>query len=149
MMATMSDAHREWHWNAGVPMGTPGCPQDACHPIEPFCWECGDDGCPECEPEASASAPVAPATIHHVAKFHRAAWAKNFAKRIQEPGWKATNVTYKAGGIVEFDAPTSHEYDSAAQNEWQQWCDYAETVGYYSSPSNPGQLDGRRAIPCY
>lgn len=31
-MATMSDAHREWHLNAGVPMGQSGCPQDACHP---------------------------------------------------------------------------------------------------------------------
>lgn len=31
MLATMSDAHREWHLNAGVPMGQPGCPQDACH----------------------------------------------------------------------------------------------------------------------
>lgn len=31
MYATMADAHREWHRNAGVPMGTPGCPQDACH----------------------------------------------------------------------------------------------------------------------
>lgn len=34
MMATMADAHREWHANAGVPMGQPGCPQDACHPNE-------------------------------------------------------------------------------------------------------------------
>lgn len=33
-LATMADAHREWHLNAGVPMGTPGCPQDACHPVE-------------------------------------------------------------------------------------------------------------------
>lgn len=39
-MATESEAHAEWHRNAGVPMGQPGCPQDACHPIE------GDDGCP-------------------------------------------------------------------------------------------------------
>ena len=31
MIATMSQAHAEWHQNAGVPMGTPGCPQDACH----------------------------------------------------------------------------------------------------------------------
>jgi len=31
MMATMSDAHAEWHRNSGVPMGLPGCPQDACH----------------------------------------------------------------------------------------------------------------------
>lgn len=31
-LATMGDAHREWHRNTGVPMGTPGCPQDACHP---------------------------------------------------------------------------------------------------------------------
>lgn len=30
-LATMADAHREWHSNTGVPMGTPGCPQDACH----------------------------------------------------------------------------------------------------------------------
>jgi hypothetical protein len=30
-LATMSDAHREWHFNAGVPIGQPGCPQDACH----------------------------------------------------------------------------------------------------------------------
>lgn len=29
--ATMDDAHREWHRNTGTPMGTPGCPQDACH----------------------------------------------------------------------------------------------------------------------
>ncbi len=27
----MADAHREWHRNARVPMGQPGCPQDACH----------------------------------------------------------------------------------------------------------------------
>lgn len=32
-VATMSDAHREWHLNSGVPMGQPGCPQDACHPV--------------------------------------------------------------------------------------------------------------------
>lgn len=29
--ATMGDAHAEWHRNSGVPMGLPGCPQDACH----------------------------------------------------------------------------------------------------------------------
>jgi hypothetical protein len=29
--ATESEAHVEWHLNSGVPMGTPGCPQDACH----------------------------------------------------------------------------------------------------------------------
>lgn len=32
--ATEAEAHVEWHLNAGVPMGTPGCPQDACHPDE-------------------------------------------------------------------------------------------------------------------
>lgn len=31
MYATMADAHREWHRNTGIPVGTPGCPQDACH----------------------------------------------------------------------------------------------------------------------
>lgn len=36
MLATMSDAHREWHLNSGVPMGTPGCPQDACHPVDEY-----------------------------------------------------------------------------------------------------------------
>jgi len=41
MLATMADAHREWHTNAGVPMGTPGCPQDACHPIDDDSW-CGE-----------------------------------------------------------------------------------------------------------
>jgi len=30
-LATPGDAHREWHLNSGVPMGLPGCPQDACH----------------------------------------------------------------------------------------------------------------------
>lgn len=30
-LATPSEAHAEWHRNAGVPMGQPGCPQDACH----------------------------------------------------------------------------------------------------------------------
>jgi hypothetical protein len=36
VLATPGDAHREWHWNTGIPMGTPGCPQDACHPVEDF-----------------------------------------------------------------------------------------------------------------
>lgn len=31
-LATMADAHREWHLNTGTPMGQAGCPQDACHP---------------------------------------------------------------------------------------------------------------------
>ena len=35
-LATMSDAHAEWHLNSGVPMGMPGCPQDACHPHEDY-----------------------------------------------------------------------------------------------------------------
>jgi hypothetical protein len=34
-MATESEAHLEWHLNSGVPLGTPGCPQDACHVDEP------------------------------------------------------------------------------------------------------------------
>lgn len=41
-LATMSDAHSEWHRNAGVPMGTPGCPQDACHPIDDYDMEPGE-----------------------------------------------------------------------------------------------------------
>lgn len=42
MLATMGEAHSEWHRNAGVPMGQPGCPQDACDPYpeddEPGAW---------------------------------------------------------------------------------------------------------------
>jgi len=40
-MATEADAHREWHRNTGVPMGTPGCPQDAC--FGPDEWDGPDD----------------------------------------------------------------------------------------------------------
>lgn len=54
-MATMSDAHREWHLNAGVPMGQPGCPQDACHLPddydEPDEWN-DDDGLTDVEADA-------------------------------------------------------------------------------------------------
>ena len=48
MMATMGEAHAEWHLNAGVPMGQPGCPQDACHLPDPdpefwaLCGHCGE-----------------------------------------------------------------------------------------------------------
>jgi hypothetical protein len=35
MLATMAEAHHEWHNNSGIPMGTPGCPQDACHSQDP------------------------------------------------------------------------------------------------------------------
>lgn len=38
-MATMGEAHSEWHRNSGVPMGQT-CPWDACHPIvDEFDWE--------------------------------------------------------------------------------------------------------------
>lgn len=57
-MATMSDAHSEWHRNSGNPMGTPGCPMDACHPPEPDrCGECGAYDPEECTCEADG-APV-------------------------------------------------------------------------------------------
>lgn len=29
--ATESELHRAWHRENGVPLGQPGCPQDACH----------------------------------------------------------------------------------------------------------------------
>ena len=32
--ATEAEAHVEWHLNSGVPIGTPGCPYDACHADE-------------------------------------------------------------------------------------------------------------------
>jgi hypothetical protein len=46
-MATMSDAHSEWHRNTGVPMGHAGCPQDACdgpYHDDEDCPECGGNG---------------------------------------------------------------------------------------------------------
>jgi len=45
--ASEAEAHVEWHINAGVPMGTPGCPWDACHaeehdePVKHDSWEAG------------------------------------------------------------------------------------------------------------
>jgi hypothetical protein len=39
-MATEADAHAEWHRNTGIPMGQPGCPQDACHPVDDYDDEC-------------------------------------------------------------------------------------------------------------
>ena len=43
-LATPGDAHREWHTNSGIPMGTPGCPQDACHlPDDPDMWTMDED----------------------------------------------------------------------------------------------------------
>lgn len=55
--ATMADAHREWHLNSGNPMGTPGCPQDACHFEYPQCGTCGgyedDCTCPPVEYDMS------------------------------------------------------------------------------------------------
>lgn len=42
-MSWESEAHRDWHTATGIPMGTPGCPQDACHLPEPeHCIGCGD-----------------------------------------------------------------------------------------------------------
>lgn len=58
-MATMADAHREWHWNTGIPMGTPGCPQDACHPIED--WSDEDDFVDEEPPLTPEEEEMAPA----------------------------------------------------------------------------------------
>lgn len=51
-VATEAEAHAEWHRNAGVPMGTPGCPWDACH-AEPDDDEGADDD-PRWDPVAAA-----------------------------------------------------------------------------------------------
>jgi hypothetical protein len=59
--ATPSEAHAEWHLNAGVPMGTPGCPQDACHPVD------DDYGVPETAtgPRCGNRAMHGTETVHH------------------------------------------------------------------------------------
>lgn len=67
MLATMAEAHAEWHRNAGIPIGMPGCPQDACHvpdfdtdeeyeawyaqfvvdaPVDSDDFDLGDEDCP-------------------------------------------------------------------------------------------------------
>lgn len=46
-MATESDAHREWHRNSGIPVGYPGCPQDACHAPD-FYWPEETETGPRC-----------------------------------------------------------------------------------------------------
>jgi hypothetical protein len=71
------------------------------------------------------------------AKFPKAAWAKAFAERIQEPGWRAHNVEYRPGGIVIFDGPDTFEY----------FQDMLETVGYFGAPPQGprAKLNGRPA----
>lgn len=49
--ATESEAHVEWHRNSGVPMGQPGCPQDACDP-DPEAWR-DEDPDPDDVPQAA------------------------------------------------------------------------------------------------
>lgn len=59
-LATMDDAHREWHRNAGVPIGQP-CPFDAC---DPYAYDDrpmdGYDEEPEPEYDPDALAPESP-----------------------------------------------------------------------------------------
>lgn len=49
MLATIAEAHREWHANAGIPVGTPGCPQDACHPIDDYDYDEPTIRCGHCK----------------------------------------------------------------------------------------------------
>ena len=56
-LATIADAHREWHTNAGVPMGEAGCPQDACHPYEDPFYGWTDEDFAQYDAEAEAVAP--------------------------------------------------------------------------------------------
>jgi len=124
---SMSQDHSDWHTIANAE-GTSAfnCPFDCMAGYE------FDDGDLIAIPAATVT------TKHHVAKFHRAAWADDFAASIRTSGWSATNVERKKGNIVEFDAPVT-----------AYWHDYAEHVGYHGSPNNPGSLDGRRAPACY
>lgn len=72
-MATPSTAHAEWHRNAGVPMGTPGCPQDACHLPDDWepepgpgegirCAHCKERHWSVADVRACAAGPTAPAS---------------------------------------------------------------------------------------
>jgi hypothetical protein len=68
MMATMAEAHREWHWNSGTPIGLP-CPWDACDPallseeeVQRLLKVQADNAAAE---EAWADSPEANATCEH------------------------------------------------------------------------------------
>jgi hypothetical protein len=127
---SMSQDHTDWHTIANAE-GTSAfrCPFDC---MAGFEFDDYDEDVEIATPAATVT------TAHHVAKFHRAAWADAFAASISGPGWYATNVARKKGNIVEFDTPAT-----------SLWHDYAEHVGYHGSPNNPGSLDGRRAPACY
>jgi len=66
MYATIADAHHEWHQNTGIPIGTPGCPQDACHLPDPYCWDCFDEdpACSTCSTIEVAPDPAWPSIDH-------------------------------------------------------------------------------------
>jgi hypothetical protein len=77
MLATMSDAHREWHLNSGVPMGTPGCPQDACHPIYDYDEETDTYSRPDDSPAALVKCGLCKffTTVDHVREHYSAKYA--------------------------------------------------------------------------
>jgi hypothetical protein len=124
-MATEADAHREWHHNAGVPMGTGSCPWDACQP-----------------PDDVESEPVPPRPARHemTAEFPLVGRAKSFADRIREPGWSAYDVVQQGRTVT---------WKSDSDNDCYV-LDMTETVGHYGSDQRRrAKLNGRPAPPTY
>ena len=93
-LATPGEAHAEWHLNTGIPMGTPGCPQDACHLPDDFAPEpeAGEGiRCAHCKArhwdvaEVKACAALTrPTAIEAAVKAERAAdsqWSWDYQKR--------------------------------------------------------------------
>ena len=76
--ASEAEAHLEWHRNAGVPLGTPGCPWDACH---------DDDGYDAYQAEIAAETPVSPS--QGTVRFKRlksGAWGLTGPDDLLQPG---------------------------------------------------------------
>ena len=82
------------------------------------------------------------ATLIEVA-FHRAAWAKEFAARVQRelPGVKVA----RQGPHVSFVAPI-RDYGFGATDTELHW---SEVASFFSSPEHPGVTNGRRNTPTY
>lgn len=175
MITTQSEAHAEWHRNAGVPMGTPGCPQDACH--QPDDWEPEAAGAPPAPPPDPGTDPVGAAKAGYFrAVFPDRDSAAAFYARItgaapnpwtgqyDRPGaWYVTDVAMnrRGGRIVTFrrDREVPDEPGipglTAPRPGWQTyWQDMALTVGSYGSTfGEPPTGAGRKTatlngMPC-
>lgn len=135
MMATQADAHREWHLNAGVPMGTPGCPQDACHPIEDFhevpVTESGVR-CGNRDAHGDTSGRFGPVPYHATSTEVRECYASTgrFAKPVVVSG-------RQFGKTAEAEARLAAMKVTAPAMTFEQWCEAHE---WFDGELDRGQM---------